>query len=104
MANEDRLLAASPASASPTLQYVLKALARPSLEWLASQPATFVAEELFLCHGASYSDETYLLEGMSQRGGFLNVAGKVLPSDFRRAGSRMEVEVFRVCYTPDTRV
>ena len=70
--NEDRLLAASPASASPTLQYVLRALARPSLEWLASQPATCVKEELFLCHGTPHSDETYPLEGMSRQGGFLN--------------------------------
>ena len=70
--NEDRLLK-SPASISPTLKYVLNALSKPSLEWLASQPATsVVGGELYLCHGTPHSDMEYLLEGMSRQGGFLN--------------------------------
>lgn len=72
--NEDRLLVESIASPiSPTLLYVLKTLARQSLEWLASQPATFVVgPDLFLCHGTPHSDRTYLLEGTSTQAGFLN--------------------------------
>ena len=70
--NEDGILADDPAF-SPTLEYVLKNLTPHSREWLASQPATLVVEgELYLCHGTPRSDKTYLLEGMSERGGFLN--------------------------------
>jgi len=72
--NEDRILAANSASsASPTLEYVLKSLTIHSREWLASQPATLVVEgALYLCHGTPRSDKMYLLEGMSEQGGFLN--------------------------------
>ena len=70
--NEDRILASDPA-ASPTLEYVLKTLSPHSREWLSSQPAISVVEgELYLCHGTPRSDTTYLLEDMSERGGFLN--------------------------------
>ena len=71
--NEDRILVENCAtSASPTLEYVLKSLTRQSREWLASQPAASVVEDLFLCHGTPCSDEMYLLESMSKQGGFLN--------------------------------
>jgi predicted phosphodiesterase len=71
--NEDRLLFEKPdRPANPTLERVRKALARKSLDWLAAQPATAVAgADLFLCHGAPDSDETYLLERASPRGGSL---------------------------------
>lgn len=70
--NEDRILA-SDAAPSPTLEYVLKSLTPRSREWLASHPATSVADgELYLCHGTPRSDKTYLLDGMSGQGAFLN--------------------------------
>jgi predicted phosphodiesterase len=72
--NQDRILVEkSDLSGSPILnEYVLKALNPQSLEWLASQPATsVVGGDAFLCHGTPHSDETYLLENMSQEGGFL---------------------------------
>ena len=70
--NEDRILAGDPAS-SPTLEYVLKNLTRHCREWFATHPAASVVEgELYLCHGTPRSDKTYLLEGMSVQGGFLN--------------------------------
>jgi predicted phosphodiesterase len=71
--NQDRALSGkSDFSAFSTLEYVWKALAPQSHEWLASQPGTFViGKDLFLCHGTPRSDETYLLESMSREGGFL---------------------------------
>ena len=72
--NEDRLLFEKPAPpAAATVARVMKRLARESIDWLAAQPATAVAgKELFLCHGTPVSDETYLLERASPRGGSLN--------------------------------
>jgi len=74
--NEDRLLfekPAAPTPASPTVERVMKQLSRESVDWLAAQPATAAAgRELFLCHGTPASDETYLLERASPRGGTLN--------------------------------
>jgi len=71
--NEDRLLVENPPAAiSPTLEYNLKNLTASSCAWLAAQPATQVFEEtLFFCHGTPHSDEIYLVEGMSNQGGFL---------------------------------
>ncbi len=74
--NEDRLLfekPIAPATASATVERVMKQLSRESVDWLAAQPATAAAgRELFLCHGTPASDETYLLERASPRGGTLN--------------------------------
>ena len=72
--NEDRLLFEKPAPpAAITVERVMKRLARESVDWLAAQPAAAVAgKELFLCHGTPASDETYLLEHASPRGGSLN--------------------------------
>jgi len=75
--NEDRLLFEKPVSpVTATVERVMKRLTRESIDWLAAQPATAVAgKELFLCHGTPASDETYLLERASSRGGTLNDSG-----------------------------
>jgi predicted phosphodiesterase len=77
--NEDRLLfekRKSPASAAA--EFVLKRLARDSVDWLAAQPATAGAgRELFLCHGTPASDETYLLERASPRGATLDTSDAI---------------------------
>jgi putative phosphoesterase len=77
--NEDRLLFEKAVASAPAeVERVRKRLARESVDWLAAQPATVVAgKELFLCHGTPASDETYLLERASARGGTLNDADAI---------------------------
>ena len=50
---------------SPTFNFVVDDLSVDAIQWLRSLPETAVFEdEIFLCHGTPYSDETYLLENV----------------------------------------
>jgi predicted phosphodiesterase len=56
-------------SPSPTLEYVRTVLTHDQKRWLETLPAAgALNDEIFLCHGTPDSDETYLLEAVSQHG------------------------------------
>jgi predicted phosphodiesterase len=75
--NEDRVLFEKRKS-SASAEFVLRRLARDSVDWLAAQPATAVAGmDLFLCHGTPDSDEAYLLERASPRGAMLDTSDAI---------------------------
>lgn len=64
--NDDRVLFAPPKQPSASQIFTRERLTEQHLVWLRSLPTTAVlAEEIFLCHGTSTSDETYLLEEVS---------------------------------------
>src|SRR5258708_6399197 len=57
---------------SPTFNFVVDDLGVDAIQWLRSLPETAVFEdEIFLCHGTPYSDETYLLENVMSGRPFL---------------------------------
>lgn len=64
--NDDRVLFAPPARPSPSQIFTREHLTGAHVEWLRAMPTTMIlANELFLCHGTSNSDETFLLEEVS---------------------------------------
>jgi putative phosphoesterase len=64
---------------NPTLDFVIRDLGVAAVEWLRSIPETAVFEnEVFLCHGTPFSDETYLLEDVSSGRPLLKPEGEIL--------------------------
>jgi predicted phosphodiesterase len=64
--NDDRVLFAPPKQSSASQIFTRERLTENHLAWLHSlPPKAVIAEELFLCHGTSTSDETCLLEEAS---------------------------------------
>ena len=51
--------------------FVTERQSEAQVRWLAEQPPTLVLGELFCCHGTPDSDETYLLERVTEHGVFL---------------------------------
>jgi predicted phosphodiesterase len=68
--NQERdLIAPSPEVAASAEFGFIRAQLKPShIAWLHSQPKTLIVGEVFCCHGTPSSDETYLLETVSQQG------------------------------------
>jgi putative phosphoesterase len=52
--------------------FVTGELSAAQIEWLRDQPPTHTIGELFCCHGTPASDQTYLLETVTQHGVFLS--------------------------------
>ena len=52
-------------------QFVTSRLSAAQISWLAGQPATYAIGDVLLCHGTPGSDETYLLETVTQHGAVL---------------------------------
>ncbi|MEP7287417.1 MAG: metallophosphoesterase family protein [Chloroflexota bacterium] len=72
--NEDRLLIApnDPAKQSMSYQFTMKQLQAAHLHWLEQLPQTYVDDQLVICHGTPDSDETYLLEQVTEHGVVVN--------------------------------
>ena len=64
--------------ASDDYRFVLGELSAAHVEWLRGQPASLVIGEVFCCHGTPLSDETYLLEHVTQHGVFLRDGEAIL--------------------------
>ncbi|QRG67239.1 metallophosphoesterase family protein [Brevibacillus choshinensis] len=67
MGNCDRILLEEE-SESLTFQQVKPLLSQAHLEWIRTFRKTWVFEDILFCHGTPFSDETYLLEEVTERG------------------------------------
>jgi predicted phosphodiesterase len=77
--NCDRWILDPTAQVTPSLEYTRAQLAAEHLAWLRTFPATRVVEDdLLLCHGTPTSDETYLIEDPTPRGGVLRAPDAIL--------------------------
>jgi predicted phosphodiesterase len=70
--NGDRELIVAPEQPSASLLFTSGRVESAHLNWLRTLPAmAVVADDLFLCHGTPASDETYLLETVTDSGSVL---------------------------------
>jgi putative phosphoesterase len=53
-------------------QFVVSRMSQAQLGWLQNLPKTYVSGDVLFCHGTPRSDETYLLEHVTERGVFLS--------------------------------
>lgn len=67
MGNCDRILLGDE-SESLTFQQVKPLLTNAHLEWIRTFRKTWVFEDILFCHGTPFSDETYLLEEVTEGG------------------------------------
>ncbi|WP_411502654.1 metallophosphoesterase family protein [Brevibacillus centrosporus] len=67
MGNCDRILLEEQ-SESLTFQQVKPLLTDAHLEWIRTFRKTWVYEDIFFCHGTPFSDDTYLLEEVTENG------------------------------------
>lgn len=74
--NQDRIVfePTGDVRATADFHFVTGALSEAQVQWLADQPPTLVLDDVFCCHGTPRSDETYLLERVTEHGVFLNDA------------------------------
>lgn len=79
MGNQDRIIvdADDETRASADHQFALRHLNETHTQWIAQLPATLVVDDLFCCHGTPESDETYLLEEVTDHGVHLRDAAAV---------------------------
>jgi predicted phosphodiesterase len=54
--------------ASNDYRSVMSELSAAHVDWLREQPPSLVVGEIFCCHGTPLSDETYLLENVTEHG------------------------------------
>jgi putative phosphoesterase len=66
--NDDRVLISPPENPSILQVHVRKMLTETSLNWLQTLPPTHIIDDVLLCHGTPASDQTYLLEEVSEHG------------------------------------
>jgi putative phosphoesterase len=64
--------------ASRDYAFVSAELSAAQVEWLRACPATYAVDDIFLCHGTPQSDETYLLETVTEHGVFLSDTDTIL--------------------------
>lgn len=76
--NCDRMLIDPATPLSPTLAFDRDALKPEHSSWLhALQPTSVVGDTIFLCHGTPQSDNAYLLEEPTARGGVLRFSEEI---------------------------
>jgi predicted phosphodiesterase len=63
--------------ASRDYAYIMERLSAAQIDWLQSHPPTLIIDDVLLCHGTPHSDETYLLETVTENGVFLSDADTV---------------------------
>ncbi len=66
--NADRTVLEAGEDVPETIRYTRDALSPEHLAWLRTLPATIPLGEILLCHGTPRSDETYLLEEVTEYG------------------------------------
>lgn len=67
--NQDRVLLEEHAVPSESMQFVISQLSDDDLNWIREMPTTLVVHnEIFLCHATPGSDETYLVESVTENG------------------------------------
>ena len=64
--------------ASDDYRFVMSELSAAEVDWLREQPPSLVVGEIFCCHGTPLSDETYLLENVTEHGVFLRDSDAIL--------------------------
>jgi predicted phosphodiesterase len=80
-------------------QFVVSRMSQAQLSWLQHLPPTYVDGDVFFCHGTPQSDETYLLEHVTERGVFLSDSATILA---HLRGVRQEVVVCGHSHVPRT--
>lgn len=93
--------------ASDDHRFAMERLNAEQVRWLAEQPPMLALGEVFCCHGTPRSDETYLLERVTEHGVFLNDTSSIQAA---LAGVAQAVvlcghsHVSRVVWLPDGRL
>ncbi|MEO8609456.1 MAG: metallophosphoesterase family protein, partial [Chloroflexota bacterium] len=64
--------------ASRDYAFVSAELNAVQVAWLAACPPTYTVDDILLCHGTPHSDETYLLETVTEHGVFLSDTATIL--------------------------
>ncbi len=64
--------------ASDDYRFVIGELSAAHVDWLREQPPSLVVGGVFCCHGTPLSDETYLLENVTEHGVFLRDPDAIL--------------------------
>ncbi|MBZ0290084.1 MAG: metallophosphatase family protein, partial [Anaerolineae bacterium] len=64
--------------ASRDYAFVSAELSAAQVDWLRNCPPTYLVDDIFLCHGTPESDETYLLETVTEGGVFLSDTWTIL--------------------------
>jgi predicted phosphodiesterase len=88
-------------------QFVMSRLSAAQVDWLRGLPPTQVVDNLLICHGTPQSDETYLLETVTEHGVFLSDTATVMahlrdvPQEVVLCGHS---HVPRVVWLPDGRL
>jgi predicted phosphodiesterase len=77
--NQDRIVynPTDEVRTSADFGFVAGALGDAQIRWLEQQPAVLVLGDVFCCHGTPRSDETYLIERVTQHGVYLNDAATI---------------------------
>lgn len=77
------------------------------MDWLRACPMTWAVDDILLCHGTPHSDETYLLETVTEHGVFLSDTQTIL-SRLGDVDARLILcghsHVPRVVWLPDNRL
>ncbi|HEX9441374.1 MAG TPA: metallophosphoesterase family protein [Roseiflexaceae bacterium] len=64
--------------ASQDHRFVTSQMSEAQLRWLGSLPPTHTIDDVLFCHGTPWSDETYLLETVTEHGVFLSDTATIL--------------------------
>ncbi|HEY3227851.1 MAG TPA: metallophosphoesterase family protein, partial [Roseiflexaceae bacterium] len=64
--------------ASQDHRFVTSQMSEAQLRWLRGLPPTYTLDDMLLCHGTPWSDETYLLETVTEHGVFLSDTATIL--------------------------
>jgi putative phosphoesterase len=80
-------------------QFVTGRLSAAQIDWLRGQPPTYTIGDVFCCHATPASDETYLLETVTEHGVFLSDTATI---QARLGEVRAEVVVCGHSHVPRT--
>jgi putative phosphoesterase len=64
--------------ASQDHRFVTSQMSEAQLRWLQSLPPTHTIDDVLFCHGTPWSDETYLLETVTEHGVFLSDTATIM--------------------------
>jgi putative phosphoesterase len=64
--------------ASQDHQFVTSQMSEAQLRWFQSLPPTYTIDDVLFCHGTPWSDETYLLETVTEHGVFLSATATIM--------------------------
>src|SRR5689334_12371310 len=93
--------------ASRDFAFVSAELSAAQVDWLRNCPKNYTVDDILLCHGTPYSDETYLLETVTEGGVLLSDTDTIL-SHLKNVDAKLILcghsHVPRVVWLPDNRL